>query len=110
MRGVPRSCHSTRHCRGWRPCLPGLVTEMMDAQHLGDLVAFTALSDGTPVYFPPEVANQVTRAVTVGRRVRVTGSPRTGPTGNRLMDAQVITNRQTSVSVTVSNQAFPPAP
>jgi len=68
------------------------------------------LSDGTPVYFPPEVANQVTRAVTVGGRVRVTGSPRTGPTGNLLMDAQVITNRQTSVSVTVSNQAFPPAP
>ena len=68
------------------------------------------LSDGTPVYFLPEVADQVTRAVAIGGRVRVTGSLRAGPTGNRLMDAQIITNRQTGISVTVPNSAFPPAP
>ena len=59
------------------------------------------LSDGTAVYFPPEVANQVSRAVPVGGRVSVAGSLRTGPTGNRLIDAQIITNRQTGASVTV---------
>jgi hypothetical protein len=36
--------------RGWRPCLPGLVTETMGAEDLGDLVAYTAIADGTPVY------------------------------------------------------------
>ena len=38
--------------RGWRPCLPGLVTETMDAQDLGDLVAYTAIAEGTPIYDP----------------------------------------------------------
>jgi hypothetical protein len=30
--------------------LPGLLTETMHAQDLGDLVAYTAIADGTPVY------------------------------------------------------------
>ncbi len=59
------------------------------------------LSDQTPVYFPPEFAEQVTRAVAVGASVKVMGSPRAGPTGNRLIDAQVITNQKTGVSATV---------
>jgi len=94
------------------PVPPTVVTGVVRSLNYGvdGQVNGFVLSDGTPVYFPPQVASQVTRAVTVGARVRVTGSLRTGPTGNRLMDAQVITNRQTSVSVTVSNQAFPPAP
>jgi hypothetical protein len=68
------------------------------------------LSDGTAIYFSPEIASQVTRTVAISGRVRVTGSLRTGPTGNRLIDAQIITNRQTGVSFTVPNTAFPPAP
>jgi hypothetical protein len=66
------------------------------------------LADGTAVYFPPEFAEQVTRAVAVGGSVRVTGSLRAGPAGNRLLDAQTITNRKTGLSVTVPG--FPPAP
>jgi hypothetical protein len=38
--------------RGWRPCVPGLVTETMGAQDLGDLVAYTFVAEGTPVYDP----------------------------------------------------------
>jgi hypothetical protein len=68
------------------------------------------LSDGTPIYFPPEAAGQVTHSVAVGARVKVSGSLRTGPGGNRLVDAQVITNRLTGVSVTVAGAPFPPAP
>jgi hypothetical protein len=66
------------------------------------------LADGTAVYFPPEVAEQVTRAVAVGGSVRVAGSLRVGPAGNRLVDAQTITNRKTGVLVTVPGVS--PAP
>jgi hypothetical protein len=66
------------------------------------------LADGTAVYFPPEVAEQVTRAVAVGGGVRVAGSLRVGPAGNRLVDAQTITNRKTGVLVTVPGVS--PAP
>jgi hypothetical protein len=66
------------------------------------------LTDGAVVYFPPEIADLVTRAIAVGGRVRVTGTLRAGPAGNRLLDAQTITNRKTGVSVTVP--AFPSAP
>jgi hypothetical protein len=59
------------------------------------------LSDQTLVYFPPEFAEQVTRTVAVGGSVKVVGSPRASPTGNQLIDAQVITNRKTGVSATV---------
>ena len=44
--------HDTNGVRGWRPRLPGLVTETMDAQDLGDLVAYTAIAEGTPIYDP----------------------------------------------------------
>jgi hypothetical protein len=67
------------------------------------------LSDGTVVYFPPEITDQVTRAVAVGGSVRVTGSLRAGPAGNRLLDAQTVTNRKTGVSVIVQSPSFPPA-
>lgn len=67
------------------------------------------LSDGSAVYFPPELGNQMTNAVPINVRVTVTGWPRTGPTGNRLIDAQTVTNRRTGASVTVSNPP-PPAP
>jgi hypothetical protein len=68
------------------------------------------LSDGTPVYFPPEFAEQVMRIVTAGVRVRITGSLRAGAAGNRLMDAQSITNRQTGGSVAVPNAGAPMQP
>jgi len=68
------------------------------------------LSDGTAVYFPLEFGNQVTSAVAISGRVRVTGWPRTGPVGNRLMDAQTMTNRRTGASVTVTNTPLPPSP
>jgi hypothetical protein len=42
--------HHTNAGRGWRTCLPGLVTYTMDPQDLGDLVAYTFVADGTPVY------------------------------------------------------------
>ncbi len=64
------------------------------------------LSGGTVIYFPPEYADEVTRTVAVSGRVRVTGEQRASPTGKRLIDAQVITNQQSSSSVTLSN---PPA-
>jgi hypothetical protein len=41
--------HHRNHGLGWRPRLPGLLTETMDLQDLGDLVAYTAIADGTPV-------------------------------------------------------------
>jgi hypothetical protein len=65
------------------------------------------LSDGTTVYFPPELGPQVTGAVAVSARVRVTGWPRTGPAGNRLMDAQVIANQKTGASLTITNTPLP---
>jgi hypothetical protein len=66
------------------------------------------LSDGSAVYFPPEVASQVTSAVAINVRVTITGWPRTGPAGNRLIDAQTITNRRTGASVPVGNPPTPP--
>ena len=89
------------------PVPPTVVTGVIRSLNYGfdGQVNGLILSDGTAIYFPPEVASQVTRTVSVGGRVRVTGSLRTGPTGNRLIDAQIITNRQTGGSVTV-----PPAP
>jgi hypothetical protein len=68
------------------------------------------LSNGTAVYFPPELGAQVANSLAVNERVRVTGWPRTGPAGNRLMDAEMITNRRTGVSVTVTDPPRPPAP
>jgi hypothetical protein len=94
------------------PTAPTVVTGVVRSLNYGvdGKVNGFVLSDGTPVYFPSEVASQVTRAVAVGGRVKVAGSLRAGPTGNRLVDAQVITNRQTGVSVTATSSAFPPAP
>jgi hypothetical protein len=91
---------------------PAVITGVIRSLNYGidGQVNGLVLSDGTPIYFPPEVAGQVTRSVAVGGRVRVAGSERTGPAGNRLVDAQVITNRQTGVSVTVPGGGFPPAP
>jgi hypothetical protein len=68
------------------------------------------LSDGTAVHFPSEVADQVTRAVALGGSVRVTGSLRSGPAGNRLMDAQTITNRKTGAVVAVPSIEFTSLP
>jgi hypothetical protein len=68
------------------------------------------LSDGTAVYFPPELGSQVLGAVSVSARIRVTGWPRTGPAGNRLMDAQVIANPKTGASLIVTNTPLAPAP
>jgi hypothetical protein len=68
------------------------------------------LSNGAAVYFPPELGTQVAGTVAIGDRVRVTGWPRTGPTGNRLMDGQSITNRRTGASVTVARIPLPPGP
>lgn len=94
------------------PVPPAVVTGVIRSLNYGidGQVNGFVLSDGTPIYFPPEVAGQVTRSVAVGGRVRVAGSLRAGPAGNRLVDAQVITNRQTGVSVMVPGAAFPPAP
>jgi hypothetical protein len=68
------------------------------------------LSDGTAVYFPPEVGSQIATAVQIGGRVAVTGWPRTGPSGNRLIDAQTITNRRTGTTVSTNGSAPPPGP
>jgi hypothetical protein len=68
------------------------------------------LTDGTAVYFPPDLASQVMSTVEISGRVRVSGWPRTGPAGNRLMDAQNITNRRTGASVTITNAPLPPSP
>lgn len=67
------------------------------------------LWDGTAVYFPPELGSQVANAVQIGGRVAVTGWPRTGPTGNRLIDAQTVINRRTGTTV-VTNSPVPPPP
>lgn len=66
------------------------------------------LSSGTVAYFPPEYSLQVTRTIPVSGRVRVMGSPRPGPTGNQLIDAETITNRQSGASVVIANQPAPP--
>ena len=85
------------------PVPPTVVTGVVRRLNYGfdGQVNGFVLSDGTPIYFPPEVASRVTRTVAVGARVRVTGSLRTGPTGNRLVDAEIVTNRQNGISVTV---------
>jgi hypothetical protein len=62
------------------------------------------LTDGTVAYFPPEFASQVTSMVSLNGRVTITGWPRVGATGNRLVDAEAITNRRTGVSVTTSSR------
>lgn len=67
------------------------------------------LSDGSAVYFPAELRNQVTNTVPINVRVTVTGWARTGPTGNRLIDAQTVRNRRTGASVSVGSPP-PPVP
>lgn len=45
------ACHpSETTCQGWWRPVPGRLTQSMSRQDLGDLVAHTALADGTPVY------------------------------------------------------------
>lgn len=68
------------------------------------------LSSGIVVYFPPDYAAQVTRTIPVSGRVRVRGSTRAGPTGNELIDAETIANRQSGASVVIGNQPAPPQP
>jgi hypothetical protein len=68
------------------------------------------LSDGTAVYFPPELSGQIATAVQIGGRVAVTGWLRTGPSGNRLIDAQTITSRRTGTTVSTNGLAPPPGP
>jgi hypothetical protein len=62
------------------------------------------LSDGTTVYFTPEFGSQVSRFAPPGVRIRVTGRARVGPTGSRLIDAEIITNRGTGSSIAVSDR------
>jgi hypothetical protein len=68
------------------------------------------LSDGTIVFFAPELSSQVINAVPVAARVTVTanGWQRIGPGGNRLLDAQTITNRRTGATLNVA--ILPPSP
>lgn len=66
------------------------------------------LSDGTIVYFPPEVGTQVTSVLRIDGRVSVTGSLRNSSAGTRLVDAQTITNTRTGASVTTGGPALPP--
>jgi hypothetical protein len=66
------------------------------------------LSDGSAAYIAPEFGTQLVQLAPLGTRVRITGQPRTGPTGNRLIDAAIITNRRTGASVTVPTEAPPP--
>jgi hypothetical protein len=66
------------------------------------------LTDGTMAYFPPEFATQVTSTVPLNGRVAISGWPRVGVTGNRLVDAQAITNRRTGASVTINGPLPPP--
>lgn len=82
----------------------GTVRNAVDGQVNGLI-----LSDGTAVYFPPELGNQVTSMVAIRTRVTVAGLLRIGPAGNRLVDAQIITNRRTGATVTVYNPP-PPSP
>ena len=68
------------------------------------------LSDGTAVYSAPELGAQVAQLAPVGTRVRITGQPRIGRAGNRLIDAAIITNQRTGASVTAVNAAVPLPP
>jgi len=99
--------------RGLYPSAVGPLIELTGVVRslnydVGGQVNGFVLSDKTPVYFPPEFADQITRSVAVGGHVKVTGSLRAGPTGNRLMDAAVITNQQTGISVNIPDPVFPP--
>jgi len=100
--------------------IPAAGTSAATAAHYGTIRSFNygldgqinglILSDGTAVYFPPELGSQIATAVQIGGRVAVTGWPRTGPSGNRLIDAQTITNRRTGATVTTNDSAPPPGP
>jgi len=64
------------------------------------------LDQGTVVFFPPDLASQVTQVIPVRGRVRIRGWLRPDAAGGaRLLDAETIVNRSSGVAITM-----PPAP
>lgn len=57
------------------------------------------LDDGTVVHWPPHLERRVTRVVSRGDRIRVTGCMETGPAGDTHLEAQAISDLSTGGSV-----------
>lgn len=71
------------------------------------------LDQNLVTHFPPDQSGRVSPIAPVGTRVRVRGWAHTGPAGDRVVDAETITNRATGASVGIAGApmgGFPPAP
>lgn len=71
------------------------------------------LDQNLVTHFPPDQSGRVSPIAPVGTRVRVRGWAHTGPAGDRVVDAETITNRETGASISTAGPpmaGFPPAP
>jgi hypothetical protein len=68
------------------------------------------LSSGVIAHFPPDQSSQVTPIAPIGAHVQIRGRLQFGPAGDRVVDAQSITNRQTGASINLAAAPVRPPP
>jgi len=76
----------------------------------GGVIDGLILDQGLLAHFPPDQASRVTPIAQVGARLLVRGRIRVGPAGDRVFDAETISNQQTGASVSLGVPQGPPPP
>ena len=68
------------------------------------------MNQGTVVHFPLEYGGQVSAIAPLGSAIAASGWLHTGPAGDTIFDADAITNRRSSASITMAGGPPPPPP
>jgi hypothetical protein len=76
----------------------------------GGAIDALILDQGFVAHFPPDQAGRVTLIAQVGARVLLRGRIHLGPAGDRVFDAETVSNEQTGASVSLGFSQGPPPP